>query len=118
MKLVTLFALYALPAVAFAQENGQNALFDLVQRLINAVIPILFALAILFFLWKLASYLFGSGDVKEEARGGMVTGIIVLLVMFSIAGIINLLQNTLNFNDSADVKVPEIEFNGNDLNLR
>lgn len=113
MKLVTLFAAYALPVVAFAQETGDNALFDLIQRLINAVIPILFALAILFFLWKLASYLFGSGEVKEEARSGMIMGIIVLLVMFSIAGVINLLQNTLNFDDSANVNVPEIEFTGN-----
>jgi len=114
MKTLTILAAALLPAVSFAQalDDNNEGIFSLIQSFIDIAVPIVFALAVLFFLFKLAMFLFGTGDVKEEAKGGMVMGIIVLLVMFSIVGIINLLQSTFSIQDGDAINVPSINIDG------
>lgn len=117
MKTLTIIAAAFLPAVSFAQQelDGDNGIFSLIQSFIDIAVPIVFALAVLFFLFKLAMFLFGTGDVKEEAKGGMVLGIIVLLVMFSIVGIINLLQSTFSIDNGNSINVPSIDLNSDSV---
>jgi len=116
-KLTLLTAAYLLPVAAFAQNasnNGNNGgALELLNSLIDTAVPIVFALAILFFLFQLATFLFGTGEKKEEARSGMIYGIIILLVMFSIAGILSLLQNTFDIGGSNNnIDVPTINVGG------
>lgn len=118
MKKLAIFAVALLPSTAFAAGiTADTGLFGTVTKLINIAIPIIFALAILFFLFKLAMFLFGTGEVKEEAKGGMVWGIVVLLVMFSITGIISLLQESFDVGNSSNIDIPVIKIGNDTLNV-
>lgn len=80
---------------AQAQNNIQSLILDF-GGLLNSVIVLLSALALLIFLWGLAKYIFRSGDESrlEDAKRFMFWGIISLFVLFSIWGIVQFLQVT------------------------
>lgn len=74
---------------------------DIVNNAISIIndilIPAVFALTILVFLWGIFRYIF-AGEGEEDtrkARAIMLWGIIILAIMTSIWGILNLFQNTI-----------------------
>ena len=62
--------------------------------LINLVIPILFSLALVLFLWGGVRYIYKEGDAKgkSEERSALGWGLLALFILFSIWGIIRLLE--------------------------
>lgn len=62
--------------------------------LINLVIPVLFALAMVFFFWTIVRYVMQAGEGGGEVRGQILWGLIALVVIFSIWGILNVLCAT------------------------
>ncbi|MBI2617938.1 hypothetical protein HYW58_00575 [Candidatus Kaiserbacteria bacterium] len=66
---------------------------------INALIPILIALAVLGFFWGVFRYGFSSDSEEgiQEGKTVMLYGIIALFVMVSIWGILNVLTRTFLF---------------------
>lgn len=61
----------------------------------NSVIPLLFALAFLFFLAGLVRFFFSGGDEnRQKGREFALWGFIGLIVLFCIWGIVNLLLAT------------------------
>ncbi len=108
-KSIILAAAFLLPAVTFAQTiSGNSGIFGTINELLRVVYPILFAVAILFFLFQLAMFLLNSGEKKDEAKSGMIWGIIILVVMFSITGIIGLLQGGLGISSTDTIKPPTV----------
>ncbi len=80
-----------------------------ISGIINAIIPIILALAVLAFFWGLMTYLF-SGDSTENKGKGiniMIMGIIAIFVMVSIWGIIRVLQSTFKV-DKAKPIIPDV----------
>ncbi|HVZ76179.1 MAG TPA: hypothetical protein VG934_02850 [Candidatus Paceibacterota bacterium] len=65
--------------------------------IINLTIPVLVAFAIVVFMWGAVRFIMKSGESVGGAaeRDAMVWGIIALFVLFSIWGILAILQNTL-----------------------
>lgn len=65
--------------------------------LVNMLIPIAIAAALLFFIWGLAQFIMNSGDPekKSEGKNRMIHGIITLFVIVSIWGIIAWIGSTL-----------------------
>jgi predicted PurR-regulated permease PerM len=93
------------PVMALAQIQGQNigGLFDSVIGVINDyLIPLAIALAVLYFLWGILKYITSGGD--EEARktaiNTIIYGIIILFVMVSVWGLVNLLRGSVSLNTS------------------
>ena len=71
---------------------GIIGLFDTV------VVPVLFALAFLTFIWGVVKYFFldGGDEVKrEEGKKFVLWGLLGLVVLFSVWGFVNLLLSTL-----------------------
>ncbi|HVX90945.1 MAG TPA: hypothetical protein VHC20_04975 [Candidatus Paceibacterota bacterium] len=63
----------------------------------NSLIPLLFALAFLFFLVGLVRFFFSDGDEnRQKGRQFALWGMIGLIVLFSIWGIVNLLLATFS----------------------
>lgn len=114
--LITLLS--ALPAVSLAQgggaDSGQAAnratnkavdtpetfvgLVAFFLGLINQVIPLIFAFAFLFIVWKLIDAWIihpDDGSKREEGKTIIITGVIVLVIMVSAWGILNLLIKSL-----------------------
>ena len=96
-----------LPGIALAAtlEDVLNKFGDL----INIAGPIVVGLALLYFFWGLASYIFSSDDPekKESGRNIMIWGVIALFVMVSVWGLVNVLSDTFNLETGAP-DVPNI----------
>jgi len=65
-------------------------------------IPIVFGLALLFFLWGVALYILSAGDEKKakEGKSIMIYGVIALFVIFSLMGIIKFIGGNLGISQS------------------
>ena len=80
-----------MPFVASAQlTNVINNIINPIGQIINLLIPIVFALAMLYFFWGLAQYILNAGDEakKEEGRNKMIWGIVAIFVMAAVWGIV------------------------------
>jgi hypothetical protein len=73
--------------------------------IINPLIILLFALALLYFLWGLFEFL--SNQDNEEARSvgksHMIYGIIGLTIMIGVWTILQIITNTLNISSSVKI---------------
>jgi hypothetical protein len=66
----------------------------------TAVIPLIFALAIVVFLWGVVQFVMNSDEEAKKAKGKefMMWGIIALAVMVSVWGLVSILGNTFGIN--------------------
>lgn len=102
------FATLALPVIAAAQNRIGDILF-LFQGLLNMIIGLLVAVAIVVFFWGLIMYLVSVGEEKAKGLQIMLYGILAIFVMVSIWGIIGLLQRTFNVGTTQPVQPPRVE---------
>ena len=96
---------FLLPAVAFAQslQNTTNAtsLFANVRSILNAVVPIIIALGVVYILWGIIqSYTRGDEEKRKEGHMKVLYGIIALFVMVSIWGLVNILVGTAGLSNN------------------
>ena len=73
-------------------------LLDKVQKeIIQPIILLLFAAALLYFLWGVAEFIRGSGSEEARQTGAqhMLWGVIGMFIMVSVYGILNLICNTI-----------------------
>ena len=100
--IISSFALFTIPVLVYAQiPNNPNAgqLITGVQRIINTAIPLLFAIATLIFILYAIKYaLSDDADKKKEARTGMISGIVALLVISTAWGLVGILVRTLGLS--------------------
>jgi len=110
IKLLALSSL--LPSVALAVTDIID-LISLISRVISSLIPIVASLALLYFFWGLAQFIFASGNEVDSKKGKemMFWGIIALFVMLSVWGLINLLSDTLDLENSP-LPVPSLNESG------
>lgn len=91
-----------LPLIASAQFPAIDAFLGNIVLFINqTLVPLIFALAFLLFLWGVFKYFFwGGGDEakREEGRQLMLWAIIGFLLMVSIWGIVNVLSSGLGWS--------------------
>jgi heme/copper-type cytochrome/quinol oxidase subunit 4 len=71
---------------------------NLIKIVNGGVIPLLFALAVIFFLINIVRFFFIQGGEEgiQKGKQSILYGLIGLVVIFSIWGIVNILLNTLN----------------------
>ena len=99
-----LFGLFTLTAAPFmAQAAALNTLGDVLvvfTNIINALMPFIVALAVLFFMWGVFQFVKSAGneDERTEGRNRMIYGIIGIFVMVSVWGFVNLLDNTFRLD--------------------
>lgn len=94
--LSSIFLFSAAPFIVHAQRV-QNIRDIIVGsgRIVNILISIVIALAVLFFLWGLTKFVFhvgGDEGAREEGKKIMLWGVIALFVMVSIWGLVNFLS--------------------------
>lgn len=103
------------PLLAFAQEDfGQiNEFFTKISAFINGtLIPLLFGVALLVFLWGIFKYfILGGGDEgkREEGKQLMLYAIIGFVVMVSVFGIVNAIAGGLGFSKDETIQnIPNV----------
>ncbi|MEK7461778.1 MAG: hypothetical protein AAB586_01775 [Patescibacteria group bacterium] len=78
--------------------TGIKDLITSVGGLLNPLIVVLVAAALLVFFWGLVKFIFRVGGDENAVEGGkrlMIWGLIALFVMISVWGIIRFMQNAL-----------------------
>src|ERR1700727_29583 len=97
-KILITIAVFSLPVIVSAQTT--TSLSDILTGfggLLKLAEPIIFGLALLFFFWGVAKFIFAEGNVnsKNEGKSIMIYGIIALFVMVAITGIIQFINDNL-----------------------
>lgn len=92
---------------------GITGIIDAAFKLITEIlIPLAFALCLLYFFWGVAKYIkdgAGSDKAAEEGKRIMGWGIVGLFVAFSVWGIISFIKSELGIPDTENPKKESIE---------
>ena len=104
-KIIVSIGALALPMFAYASTGPQlsniETLINSIARLIGQLLPIVVALALLYFFWGLAQFILSSGGdekAKEVGKSRMIWGIVTLFVMVSVWGLVGFIGRALNIN--------------------
>lgn len=117
MKLKTAFSLSAVtlltPMLALAQFGQINDFIDDVMSFINGtLIPLVFAAALLIFIYGMFKYFVLGGAEEEDRKKGqqlMLWAVVGFVMMVSIWGIVNLLANGLGFSQEENIQnIPNV----------
>ncbi|MCH7529514.1 hypothetical protein IIB50_00070 [Patescibacteria group bacterium] len=79
------------------QINTLGDLIYVITDILQAIVPVLIALALLYFFWGMANFLILHADSeveREKGRSVMFWGIITFFVMVSVWGILHMLEAT------------------------
>lgn len=98
------------PVMAFAAGfSGLETLVIQLQGVLGKVMPLLFALAIIYFFWGIIKFIRSAGDPKAAAEGKsiMIYGVIAIAVMVSVYGLVNWITTTLSL-DNSTVNLPDL----------
>lgn len=108
------------PLLALAQEEfGEVSTFiGKISTFINStLIPLLFGVALLVFLWGIFKYfILGGGDEtkREEGKQLMLYAIIGFVVMVSVFGIVNAIASGLGFSGKENIEnIPNVPTGNN-----
>ena len=97
----------ALPLVSLAAINNVSDAGSLIINTINnIVVPVLFAVAFIVFLWgAFKTFILGanSEEVQTNGKNLMLWGLIGFFVMVSIWGLVNILTGTISFGNNTGV---------------
>ncbi len=102
-------ALTFLPLLAFAQTGGDQvgSLLSKIKSWANLLIPIMMALAFIYFVWAIISFInAGDAEKKEVAQTKMINGVIGMTLMGSIWGVSRFLGGVVG-----------VDQNGNSLSI-
>jgi hypothetical protein len=110
-KFIGIGVLSLTPLFALAQTTLGDILAT-IGDLVNTLIPIAVAIALLFFFWGLAQYILKASDEdgRKAARDTMIWGIIALFVIVSVWGLVQILQDTFNVGSQDTADIPTVEF--------
>ena len=95
----------ALPIVSFAQLGNVSNLVGSIGGIVNQIIPILFALALLGFFYGLVMFIFGKGEDKEQHKKTMIWGVVALFVMASVWGLVSFIGNAVGVQQTSGPSV-------------
>ena len=80
-----------------------------VQQILNAIVPVLIALAVVYFIWGVVSYVISSDEeAKTKGRDKMIMGIIGLAVIVAVWGLVKILTNTFGVDNNTGIQLPTV----------
>ena len=74
--------------------NGDTGIIGIIN---TVIVPVIFALAFLVFIWGVFQFVVNAGDEtkRTEGRKFILWGLLGIVVLFSVWGFVNLLLSTL-----------------------
>lgn len=112
MKKLIIGALFFTPAFAFAQSLGNVERLTLaIRNIVDILIPLVAALALLYFFWGLARFILASGDDEKRASGKhiMIWGIVALFIIVSVWGLVRFIGDAIGIRpDGSNQAIPGI----------
>lgn len=82
-----------------------------VGNILDTLIPVLIILGIVFFVWGVITYVIGDDEeAKKRGKNKMIYGIIGLVVIVTMWGLVNIVQNTFELNEiDNNIVLPSID---------
>src|SRR3989344_6267755 len=95
-----------LPAFAFAQTTpitDITTLGEAIQQVVNMAFPILVGIAVIIIIWGIFQMILNAGDeeARKAGRTKLLWGAIGVCLMLSVWGLINILVNSVTFDNTA-----------------
>ena len=92
--------------------SNTGTLFGILCRigqLFNAIVPVLIALGVLYFVWGVVTYFISSDEeAKTAGRNRIIFGIIGLALIIGVWGLVNFLRNTFGLNNTTNLQLPTV----------
>lgn len=88
-----------------------QSLVTFIDGLVNALLPIVVAIAVLAFFWFLVRFIWKGGEdpeARKKSLGGMGWSIVALFVMVSIWGLIGFIGSVTGIGQGGKVPLPTI----------
>ena len=118
------FVLGLAPVIALAQTTGGRptvctsgaistiqGILCKIGEIFGAVIPILIALGVIYFIWGVISYVIASDEeAKTAGRDKIIYGIIGLAVIIAVWGLVKILTNTFGLNNTQNIVYPTVPY--------
>ena len=83
---------------------GSGGVLEDITDIINKIIPILIAIAVIIFIYGVITYVVASSpDDKAKGQQTMLYGIIGLFVIVSVWGLVAILNNTFEISQGDDL---------------
>lgn len=105
LPVILLTPVFASAATTFG--SGLNTYITSIMTFINTIlVPLVFALAFLAFLWGMfQTFILGGGDEEKQSKGKqlMMYSIAGFVVMISIWGIVNFVAGALGFTGQQNI---------------
>jgi len=105
---IIITSIFILPMVVYGLEFNLSAstfagIITYVLSILNLLIPILVALALIFFFWGLSRFVISAGNESELKKGKnyMMWGILALFILFSYSAIISIFAKDLEIGDTS-----------------
>jgi len=118
------FLVFLVPMLASAQTSGAGTfngaavggyLKGIVTFINSYVIPFIFAIAFIVFIWGVFQYFIAGGANEESREKGkqlVFWGIIGFVVMLTLWGVVNLLVASTNLKEKNNVDLPTFTWPG------
>jgi SNF family Na+-dependent transporter len=112
-KVCFIYTIAVSPIFTFALlSNTSTLLGDAKDIVTTTLVPLAFILALLFFFWGIAKYIWSAGNEKEEGKKIMYWGVIALFVMSCVWGIVTFISDELGLNSpnsTNSITIPTIK---------
>lgn len=96
MRYALLLLVLIIPVWAHAAKSFAEVTEDIVDLVNESVVPLVYALAFLLFIFGMVRFFFFGGEEnREKGKTFMIWGVIGFVVMFSVWGIVRLLLTVL-----------------------
>jgi hypothetical protein len=101
-----LAVMIAVPVFASAFVEGCPAgikgLICQIQDILNSIIPVLIALAVLYFVWGVVQYVIGNDEeAKTKGKDRIIFGLIGLAVIIGMWGLVYMIVDTFSLDEAA-----------------
>jgi len=80
-----------------------------IEKVINLLVPLVFAIAFIVFLWGIFQFFFakaGDAEARQKGRQFVMWGIIAFAIMISVWGLTNLVVSSLGLESNSRPDLP------------
>ena len=100
------------PATCGAPGTGVGTVQGLlckIGEILNAAIPVLIALGVVYFVFGVITYVIASDEeAKKKGRDRIIFGILGLVVIVAVWGLVAILRNTFGLNNTQNINFPSV----------
>ncbi len=95
-----------LPTIAYA-ITYDKLYNNIVDKIINPAITLLFTVALIIFLWGVMEYIRGkeASDARKQGKDHIIWGIVGITIMLGVWGIIAFVNSSFEFDSPKNVNI-------------